>query len=176
MNAHDELKSLSPTLASLPKPTTPAAPEGYFEGLPDTVLARIRAGETVGQTQGPKVVRMWYRWAVAASLAGVVLAGYWLLRPSEQTALAASQPLTSEEIEAYVDANIDEFEDELFVDISATYEATRAVDEAVKPTMPQRNSPQPANDLTPSQQILPDGVSDEELDELLDEEFDVEDL
>lgn len=182
MNAHDELKSLSPTLASLPKPTTPAAPEGFFEGLPDAVLARIRAEDAAGGVsavevpqQGPKVVRLWYRWAAAASVAGVAVLGYWLLRPSDPAALAAAQPLTSEEIEAYVAANIDEFDEDLFVGTDVATRPATTSDDDVKPDLPTRRAPAAAIE-TPSQQILPEEVNEQELEQLLDDEFEVEDL
>lgn len=60
-------------LDSLPKPPPAEAPGGYFDALPDRVLARVHTGPApVAKTR-----RLWPKWAmpaaVAAALGGLML-------------------------------------------------------------------------------------------------------
>ena len=64
-------------LDDLPKRPPADAPEGYFEALPDRVLARV------APPQAARTVPLWQRWALPAGLAAA-LAGVWLYVGSPQ--------------------------------------------------------------------------------------------
>lgn len=61
-------------------------PEGYFESFPERMMERIRLEESKSQraTAAPKVMPLWKRLAVAASVAGVVaVASVGLIRTQD---------------------------------------------------------------------------------------------
>jgi hypothetical protein len=53
-NIVNELKEISPTVAQIGFENPYAAPAGYFEGLPEQVLARIQGGEELGSPVLPQ--------------------------------------------------------------------------------------------------------------------------
>jgi hypothetical protein len=96
----DDWKEEAPTLAGLDKNTGLDVPEGYFEGLPASVLDRIRnlpveevpGGDSASVEESPReverpdrkviVFRQRRFWAVAAGIVLMaVVGGYLLMRP-----------------------------------------------------------------------------------------------
>ena len=51
-------------------------PEGYFDSFPERMMNRIRQEEKNKRAvSSPRVIPLWKRWAVAASVMGVCVAG-----------------------------------------------------------------------------------------------------
>ena len=100
----EDWKDEAPLLASLGKDAGPDVPEGYFEGLPESVLSRIRslpkeeaqetpviqmnAGGQVSEARPMRTVafRRTMFWSVAAGIALLATFGtYFLLKTEENT-------------------------------------------------------------------------------------------
>ncbi len=128
-----ELERLAPTLHRLKqtKPTPP--PPGYFEALPDEVLRRIRAEEASGllrreglaakQASGARHgwLRAWLwrpAWALAVVVAvlAVGLLQWWY--HSDEAAASPLAGLSAEELQAYVEGRLDEFGEELLLEVA----------------------------------------------------------
>lgn len=125
---HEDLKSLAPTLASIPQVEPFVVPEGLFERFPHKVQAHV--------TSGPARLR-WLPWvkrlALALPLAAVLAGAWWMLRstaaPVEQVAVVipettvdelellddpeALAPLYESEGSSVASANVDLTDDEL---------------------------------------------------------------
>jgi hypothetical protein len=74
----DAEESLSPLLAGLKDKLVYQAPEGYFAGLADSILAK--AGKQSGQARVVSIGlgRKWVKYAAAAIVAGMIVTGGWL--------------------------------------------------------------------------------------------------
>ncbi len=127
-----ELERLAPSLHRLKQAEPTPPPPGYFEGLPDEVLRRIRAEEASGllRREGPaaqRVSKPWYGWlmdwlwrpawalAVIAVLA-VALQQWWHHRDAPAAGSLAG--LSAEELQTYVEGRLDEFGEELLIELS----------------------------------------------------------
>ncbi|WP_367392233.1 hypothetical protein [Lewinella sp. LCG006] len=89
-------------------------PPGYLDRLTDEVL---KASAITSSAASPKLIRFNHQWRIAAAAAVVVLAlgcWYWSSGSSDAQTVAVSQPdwsdIPTEELHAYVDQHIDDFE------------------------------------------------------------------
>lgn len=98
-----ELGALSPHLP--PKQATPP-PEGYFEGLPETVIQRWK-----NESQHSSIRRLviWRAVAIAVTIVGLVLGLWWMMQPSETISTPALAMNTTDAYQ-YVMENIGDFE------------------------------------------------------------------
>lgn len=127
-----ELESLAPTLQRLKQAEPTPPPPGYFDGLPDEVLRCIRAEEASGllRREGPatkQASRPWlgwlwgWLWRPAWALAMVAVLAVALLQwwhPNEEAAAGPLAGLSAEELGAYVEGRIDEFGEELLLEVA----------------------------------------------------------
>jgi hypothetical protein len=172
-----ELDKLAPNLAKLKKEgfVKPALPDGYFDRLPDTVLARAKAEREVSQDENPlkvvsdrkrkrPVIRSMnssMRLALAACFLLLLGGAYWalLVMPTGNTDLVASiDQLNQEEIDQYIEANINDF------DVSLMLEA-ELVDSDAMGNMFTNEIPE--EDMDAYLDELLDGIDIEELQEAL---------
>jgi hypothetical protein len=108
----DDWKAEAPLLASLSKNAAPEVPEGYFDALPSSVMARIKALEAPAQAEpevanpqpvaGGKILgfkpRRW--WSAAAAVALLIAVGaYFMTRPQGTDPLMSDATLTAETLE-----------------------------------------------------------------------------
>ena len=117
----DELKEISPFLADLKKENAFKVPVHYFEQLPDQVMEQIKWSSPPVVEKAPQVSWMnqlatffsksLWPGLTLAGLGLVIVTGVFLFRKGAAPAIVTNDfPL--EEAEAYVSANIDEFEEE----------------------------------------------------------------
>ena len=98
-NVNEEMKRISP---GFPSPEV-KVPEGYFDELPDRIMARVNAKPT----HEPGLRTMWMKWiSVAAVFSGLVITVLAVL-PKKDVEL---QPISSLEAYQYIEENIDEFQ------------------------------------------------------------------
>ncbi|MEO1514539.1 MAG: hypothetical protein AAFV95_05980 [Bacteroidota bacterium] len=125
----DELSSLSPRLAKMKKDNPFEVPYNYFEKLPDDILQQWREEEQASQAKQSAPswldqlldqlsVLLQPRTAIAfASLAVLIAAAVWMMQVGPEGAnsmeVALAEPISDQEIEAYIEANLDEFDTEL---------------------------------------------------------------
>jgi hypothetical protein len=134
----NELEALAPRLAKLkarqPKPQPPA---GYFQALPDQVLARIGEEEWMREESPARTrTRPWaqaisewldawqwlfvprYRLALATVAVALVVGGILLLNPRPSAQLQAVQlsQISKDEALQYIERNIDNFDTELLLE------------------------------------------------------------
>ncbi len=116
-NEHDELRSLAPKLASIPKVDPFVVPDGLFDLLPHQVQARV-ASRSSEPTWSPWVKRL----ALALPLVAVLAGTWWMLRspkiPVEQVAIEIPET-TMDEFELWEDP-------EFFTELIETEEAVQA--------------------------------------------------
>lgn len=102
---NEYLKELSPKLFDRKVNIPEDAPEGYFEDLPDQVMAAID-----GQKELQPQPRKWVNWrniGIAAGLA-IAIGAVQFFKPfqeSEQVARVSLSEISTEEMEAYIDEN-----------------------------------------------------------------------
>lgn len=80
------------------------APEGYFEAFPERLMARIREEEAkkARAAEAPKMMPLWKKWAVAASVVGVVaVASIGLLQTEPAIAESDEEMLCDEDMLEY---------------------------------------------------------------------------
>ncbi len=175
-SVNDELENLSPLLRGWKQQKEGfQVPEGYFDTVEEAVFSRIdqsgnRRKPALETRRGGLFSRSQVRWAAAAVLA-LVLAATWFFTayPPANDALpaVASQELTEEEIEAYVLANIRDFDEALLAEVPA---GTQPVVETkpVSPAAAQPKQTDPIDDLSDEElDLLLKDMSDEELENLL---------
>ena len=95
-------------------------PEGYFDQLADQVLAKA-------QEEATPVVSLGSRWRpilrIAAAIALVATAAWWVMRDTGSTTIeplaeASLEDLSSEAIEGYILAHVDEFDIDLLEEVA----------------------------------------------------------
>ncbi|MFN0173696.1 MAG: hypothetical protein ACKVU0_03520 [Saprospiraceae bacterium] len=169
----EELKTISPLLKELKeKGDGFKVPEGYFEDLEHTILARIESSGVAGRparkvNKRPGLFTIFIRpqaaMAYAAALA-LILAAVWFIRqdasPIQDEPFVTTE-LTVDDIESYVLENLHEFEPEQLA--SMTQEETS--EGADKPAGKNQKKNSSASD-----EIHPDDL-DKILDEMTDEEL-----
>lgn len=166
-----ELEQLSPYLAKLKSEglPPPEVPDAYFESLPDDVLIRAKAEESLigrvrkeqySSEQKPVAWSEWFNWRPVLALASLLLlavAVYWFYpfaTPGQAGEEMALERLEVEDINNYITQNISEF------DMALMLEAEMI-------------------DQVSLEGILSDGLPEEVLDEYLDEileDMDLQDL
>lgn len=135
-NINDELKEIAPNLSKLSKDEVFETPVNYFNDLQAEVLAKVNQEISNKQEDTKTVSLIDHVWNGLALLfqpkVGISLAGFGLLFFAAYQVLTISTgdnndnnmlaEVSSDQIEAYIYANIDEFEDELFeeLDLSET--------------------------------------------------------
>ncbi len=176
--ANDELQNLSPLLRDLKRDDDGfRLPDGYFEGLEDSVFRRADGLNSPQKSifsaarRGlfARLTRSKIVWAAAATLA-LALAATWFFKIKQtQSDIApiAAQALTEEEIEAYVLENIDEFEAEQLAALPAAEQIIpKPTTPSVLETKPKHTSP--IEDFSEEElEFLLKDMSDEELESLL---------
>lgn len=131
-NIKKELEALSPLLSRLRKESTEegfSVPPRYFKELPGEVMDRLQresaSHRRSWQASWQHLLAWLFRPGVALALASLVLAiaaGIYLLAPrpaSGETVENLLASLTPEEVEAYVNANLETFDTELVVEMAA---------------------------------------------------------
>lgn len=172
-NIHDELAGLSPSLRQMKeKDDGMRMPPDYFEQLQAKMMQQLKDEQPAPSAQ---IVPFWavkttrFRMAAAAASVAILLtAGWWYMRPAETIApiTAVAEPvqmddvaLTSEEAQLYIDENILEFDTEMLA---------AELDAAEMPVDPAEKQPLKNN---PSKTQTPDETLDHVLDELTEEEL-----
>lgn len=91
-----------------------ALPVGYFEQLPQQILAKAKQQKTV---LAPKRIPLFRTVQLAASMALVVFIGLGILQINQRSGSknVSLMGITDSEIAAYVDANIDDFDTDLIL-------------------------------------------------------------
>jgi hypothetical protein len=122
----EELERLSPLLASLKQQEQDALsslPPGYFDALPNQVLARIRAENGSASPPARPLQLRWHRQlAYAAGLAAAIALfaigayRYWHSSPASGEPLAALENLDQEGLQRYVNDHIEAFDLELILE------------------------------------------------------------
>lgn len=85
------------------------APEGYFEALPDRIMARIEKENHLPQKLRMRITLIW-RWAAAAVIVaalGITMMTTW--SGKDDFPLAENEVENEEIMEAYVSSDIDEY-------------------------------------------------------------------
>ena len=136
----DELSSISPMLSKMKQEQEDPfrVPHNYFEQLPDDIMRQLKAeaAPEPAKTQGISwidrmleslTVLLQPRMAVAfASMALLIVAAFFFLQsPGEESPYVAEiqEDISEQEIAAYIEANIDEFDAELlFAESDSPYE------------------------------------------------------
>ena len=104
-------------------------PEGYMNSLKDTLLAEAKKLEEAPKSAKVISLPNWFRpVAAAASLLLVGWVGFALWSTSDTPALADNDALLLEEIDAYVEANFDEFGEEAY-DLFLSEASTEEIEE-----------------------------------------------
>jgi len=127
----EELEELSPFLHQMKEKGDPfKAPQGYFEGLPDQVLARLREEEAPATELGmPRSLQglldqlgwlLQPRMALAISSVLIILVAAWfLLRPDGASSTTPDfASLSAEEIQNYIQSNIEDFDEETLMEVA----------------------------------------------------------
>ncbi len=123
----DELEKLAPSLSKLKKEEVYDVPENYFSQLPDQILNEINfsksktVSESVSSTtssswldQLTESLAIFFQPKMAIGYAMIILlaiASFFILN-NENTSDPQIAELTSDELENYVKANIDDFEEQ----------------------------------------------------------------
>lgn len=181
----DELENLGPSLHRLKVNGTdgggPAVPPGYFDAFTDRMLERLREEEGMPTAKRPPVLLRAIRsfrfpMAVAAAMALLVTAVWFMRRPAGETPLAAEAiNLRAEEAESYILDHLEDYEPELLAQhLLNDPPEKKAPSNAAPQTKPTPNTTAPS--AAPRQQPAKkagdfnfDDLSDEDLDALMRE-------
>lgn len=183
-----ELDEMSPWLSKLKKTNTGdgfEVPTHYFEQLTDKILAQTKT-EQVVQTAPKPVAMPWWKtlsmqleWLFTprmaygfASVAILVAAFFWL-RPTAQAPIVADvqttkvvtqEAITSDEAEAYIQSNIDDFDEHTILSVHA---ADVVEKDAMPKKQPKAQLEDKDLDLYLNKIIKDENLSDKELEDLL---------
>lgn len=132
--AQEELATLSPLLAEMPKTMPLAVPAGYFDQLSTTVMAGIDAS---AHTTTPVIRRInsrrYFKWAVAASLIALVSVSTLLFtRENRHAANKIEKTLANvsdQEIMEYLQSHTDAFDKEELASYAPLVEEGNAIPE-----------------------------------------------
>jgi hypothetical protein len=107
---HSEVwESEAPRLAGMDKINPYTVPNGYFEDLQSTILART----TQAKLAKPKVIQLWMRYAAAACITLVAGTFVYLNQNSAETPNFDAIP--DQEIVSYLQTHVDESDTELLL-------------------------------------------------------------
>ncbi len=126
----EELEQLSSRLARLKEQQKQPfdLPHNYFRELPEEVMARIRSEESPSGWWPELSARIAALWrlryaALLATVAVLAAVGFWQLNRPAESELRAEDifaSITAEEADAYIRSNIDDFANELVLEVSQT--------------------------------------------------------
>jgi hypothetical protein len=105
----EDWKSEAPRLAGMDKINPYSVPNGYFEDLQYTILART----TQAPLAKPKVIQLWMRYAAAACITLVAGTFVYLNQNSAETPNFDAIP--DQEIVSYLQTHVDESDTELLL-------------------------------------------------------------
>lgn len=123
----EELKEIAPFLAELKKETSFDIPVDYFKELPDEILRQVQEDSSKPTIVSPSLFEQFIQqlqWLMSpprlAGLATIVLlVGGITFMMNQNTDLVATEIVISEdEINSYIVANIEDFEEELFLEFT----------------------------------------------------------
>jgi hypothetical protein len=105
----EDWESEAPYLASMEKINPYTVPNGYFDDLQSTILARtIRA-----PIAKPKVIQLWMRYAAAACI--TLVAGTFVYINQESAETPNFDEIPDQEIVSYLQTNMDESDTEMML-------------------------------------------------------------
>jgi hypothetical protein len=99
----------APRLAGMDKINPYTVPNGYFEDLQSTILART----TQAPIAKPKVIQIWMRYAAAACI--TLVAGTFVYLNQQSVETPNFDAIPDQEIVSYLQTNIDESDTELLL-------------------------------------------------------------
>jgi hypothetical protein len=99
----------APRLAGMDKINPYTVPNGYFEDLQSTILART----TQAPIAKPKVIQIWMRYAAAACI--TLVAGTFVYLNQQSVESPNFDAIPDQEIVSYLQTNIDESDTELLL-------------------------------------------------------------
>jgi hypothetical protein len=99
----------APRLAGMDKINPYKVPNGYFEDLQSTILART----TQAPIAKPKVIQIWMRYAAAACI--TLVAGTFVYLNQQSVETPNFDAIPDQEIVSYLQTNIDESDTELLL-------------------------------------------------------------
>ncbi|HTQ29266.1 MAG TPA: hypothetical protein VMI35_14105 [Puia sp.] len=109
----DELEDGSALLTDLKEKNPYTVPAGYFEQLPGQILQRVQPDQQPAKVVTMKPRRMWLRYAAAAMLAGLVVAGSLLYvnraKPGVEDPAAGLVKVSDQEILNYMETDANPF-------------------------------------------------------------------
>ncbi len=156
-----ELEEISPFLSKMKKENPFEVPYGYFDKMQREVMQKVKEPEVVASPSlWEQLLGSWLQprmaWG-ALSIALIAVAGFFLWPTEQSSTLAGVEGETVEweaAANAYLAANIDEFDDELLAELVLTAD--------------------PAEEILPKEEDLNDELIDEILNEL--DDIEIEDL
>ncbi len=128
----DELEKLAPSLSKLKKEEVFEIPENYFSQLPDQILNEIdfSKSKTVVESVSPRTENSWLnrlteylaiffqpKMVVGFAMIILLAVASFLILNNGNTSDPQIADLTSDELENYVKANIDDFEEQELLNI-----------------------------------------------------------
>ena len=135
----EELENLSPFLSKMKeKKEGFEVPKNYFKGLPNQIFEKLgnepsplampeKSGQGFWSNPFQFLFRPKYALAFATVSLLIMASIFWTNNPTETLPLAE---LTSEEIQTYISDNIDEFDEELFMESNLRFEDLEAFENA----------------------------------------------
>ena len=129
----EELEALSPSFSKMKKEDVFKVPANYFDNLPNQIFAELDLDkEEIIVEQQPSwwnavmdnVMQLLQpRIAIGFATLLLLIASVFYFKNAETVVAPLLAELTTEEVEAYVLENIDDFEEELFYEIAAETES-----------------------------------------------------
>ena len=134
----DELEKLAPSLSKLKKEEVFEVPENYFNQLPDQILNKIDFSKTktVSESISSESSSSWLdqlterlaiffqpKMAIGFAMMIMLAVASFFILNDENTSIPQVADLTSEELEFYVKANIDDFEEQELLNVLGKVEA-----------------------------------------------------
>ncbi|MCB0704902.1 MAG: hypothetical protein KDC34_06305 [Saprospiraceae bacterium] len=128
-----ELEALSPLLLRLKgQESGLTVPPNYFRNLEKEVAEKLVTPQQ--ESSWLSKIAASYRWSLQpklafsfAAIAVLVVAGLWVLNRNQESEVAEFAQLSSEEIESYIDRNIDDFDLDLLVEYAASDQGVSSI-------------------------------------------------
>lgn len=123
----EELKEISPFLASLKKESSFNIPKDYFKELPDEILKQVQEDTSKYSVKFPSLFEQFIQqlqWLISpprlAGLATVVLlvGGFIFMRNQDTYSHTSEIAVSEDEINSYIAANIEDFEEDLLLEFT----------------------------------------------------------
>ena len=106
---NDELKNLSPLMGSISNENVYEVPEGYFNNLAENILQKIKGPQQEAKIISFRKRKAWLKYAVAASVTGILLTVGFLTFNKQNTTTTIVDPaagiskVSDQEISNYLD-------------------------------------------------------------------------